>query len=274
MDRVAQILRMLCRRALDAHDDPPTLTGIVITGASARFGPRLRAEFSNGYHTWAAFSPGAFFAFCERHAVWDIETLHTILLNEGREVYARSAYAQVQQRVHAAHRPTSGRGELIEVDGDDQRSALSDEIRSPQEYAAQRSAAQRNLRQRWGEWWTALGAVRMPRVRPLVSSREAAARGDRLLQANLTQEQRQQYEGSRYFEVTGGETGRRYRIRHSSQMNVEPLDQEGKPECLLCFAPKGDLVVGDIMLAQKIALELFESEALAVANKMRAGPTT
>jgi len=37
---------------------------------------------------------------------------------------------------------------------------------------------------------------------------------------------------------------------------------------VLCFMPEGDLVVGDMMLAQKLALELFESEALKVANEM------
>ena len=36
---------------------------------------------------------------------------------------------------------------------------------------------------------------------------------------------------------------------------------------LLCFMPEGGLVVGDMMLAQKLALELFESDALEVANK-------
>ena len=49
-------------------------------------------------------------------------------------------------------------------------------------------------------------------------------------------------------------------------MNVECLDSRAL--CLkLCFMPKGRLPIGDIMLAQKIALELFESEAVAKANK-------
>jgi hypothetical protein len=34
-----------------------------------------------------------------------------------------------------------------------------------------------------------------------------------------------------------------------------------------CFVPKGSLVTGDVMLAQKIALETFECRALAVANR-------
>ena len=35
--------------------------------------------------------------------------------------------------------------------------------------------------------------------------------------------------------------------------------------------PEGKLAVGDIMLAQKLALELFESDTLQVANKFPIG---
>ena len=46
---------------------------------------------------------------------------------------------------------------------------------------------------------------------------------------------------------------------------------------LLCFAPDGYLVPGDVMLAQKIALETDELATLAVANRLapvvrRVGP--
>jgi hypothetical protein len=34
-----------------------------------------------------------------------------------------------------------------------------------------------------------------------------------------------------------------------------------------CFVPRGQLVPGDVMLAQKIALETNETAALAVANR-------
>jgi hypothetical protein len=33
-----------------------------------------------------------------------------------------------------------------------------------------------------------------------------------------------------------------------------------------CFAPEGKLAVGDVLLAQKIALETMERETLAIAN--------
>jgi hypothetical protein len=96
---------------------------------------------------------------------------------------------------------------------------------------------------------------------------EAEARGMRLLKENLTSTQRIQYDKRGFFEVTGGATGRRYRIRNGTQMNVELLDKKGRAVRVLCFMPRGELVAGDIMLAQKLALELFELDALKVANK-------
>jgi hypothetical protein len=42
---------------------------------------------------------------------------------------------------------------------------------------------------------------------------------------------------------------------------------------MLCFEPQGQLPVGDVMLAQKVALELFESKALRVANASAAQRT-
>jgi hypothetical protein len=111
---------------------------------------------------------------------------------------------------------------------------------------------------------------RMERHRPWMLAPEvleAHARGMRLLKQNLSRFQRDQYERCGYFEVVGGATGRNYRIRNGSQMNVELLDRKGRPVRLLCFVPEGELVVGDVMLAQKLALELFEMDTLKVANK-------
>jgi hypothetical protein len=100
-----------------------------------------------------------------------------------------------------------------------------------------------------------------------VSSKGPHERGIQFLAQNLSPAQRQQYERHGYFDVCGGATGKRYRIHHGHQMNVEELDQDGRRNRLLCFVPRGGLPVGDIMLAQKIALELFESDAISVANR-------
>jgi hypothetical protein len=99
----------------------------------------------------------------------------------------------------------------------------------------------------------------------------AHLRGIRLLRQNLSPVQLRQYNLYGYFEVTGGQTGRRYRIKHGFQMNVEHLDAKGRPLCELCFMPEGGLVIGDVMLAQKLALELFERDALKAANKLSPG---
>jgi hypothetical protein len=95
----------------------------------------------------------------------------------------------------------------------------------------------------------------------------AEARGLRLLEQNLSPTQRRQYAASRTFEVIGGSTGRRYRIRHGQYMNVEELDETGRYVRAWCFYPAGDLPAGDVLLGQKLALELFEPDALTIANK-------
>jgi hypothetical protein len=94
---------------------------------------------------------------------------------------------------------------------------------------------------------------------------QADERGEELLLATLSSAQREQYRLHRYFEVIGGETGRRYRILHGHQMNIEQLDRKGRRVRLLCFVPKGPVPVGDILLVQELALELFEGDALRVA---------
>lgn len=88
-----------------------------------------------------------------------------------------------------------------------------------------------------------------------------------LLQRWLSPAQRTQYAQSGYFEVVGGETGNRYRIYTGAATNVCEIDENGRPKVGLCFLPRGDLPIGDVMLAQKIALENCEGSALAVARK-------
>jgi hypothetical protein len=49
-------------------------------------------------------------------------------------------------------------------------------------------------------------------------------------------------------------------------MNFHKLDGAGFACVGWCFTPKGNLVAGDVMLAQKIALVTDEHGTLAVAN--------
>ena len=106
------------------------------------------------------------------------------------------------------------------------------------------------------------------RIRDLWKTREEAeSRALALLLAWLTPAQRAQFGTYRYFDVTGSDTGRHYRIRYGTATNVYELDQNGRIHVGWCFRPAGRLSAGDVMLAQKIALETGELGALAVANK-------
>ena len=93
------------------------------------------------------------------------------------------------------------------------------------------------------------------------------ARGRRLLRRWLSAEQLAQFDARNFFDVIGCHTAKRYRIYYANVANVEELDKVGRPITRYCFIPKGDLVPGDVMLAQKIALETDELAALAVANR-------
>lgn len=96
---------------------------------------------------------------------------------------------------------------------------------------------------------------------------DSEARGLRLLREWLSPEQLAQYEAHKYFDVTGCHSGRRYRIRHGTGTNVHELDAAGRPRDGWCFVPRDCLVAGDVMLAQKIALETNEQGALAIARR-------
>jgi hypothetical protein len=95
--------------------------------------------------------------------------------------------------------------------------------------------------------------------------REAESRSHRLLVDNLSDTQRTEFLARGSFDVIGGDTGKRYRIKRDRQMNIEELNRSGRRIQQLCFLPKGDVPLGDMMLAQKLALELFETEALGIA---------
>ena|ERR1700737_3506532 len=95
-------------------------------------------------------------------------------------------------------------------------------------------------------------------------------RGLTLLREWLSPEQRAQLDANKHFDVIGCQTGKRYRINYGSGTNVHEIDDTGRPIIAWCFVPSGYLVPGDVMLAQKIALETDELTALAVANRFPA----
>lgn len=112
----------------------------------------------------------------------------------------------------------------------------------------------RNAQAVW-EWFRELG-----------HGNESETRGLRLLREWLSAEQLAQYDAHRYFDVTGCHSGKRYRIRHGTGTNIHELDDASRPRIGWCFVPRDCLVAGDVMLAQKIALETNERGALMVAR--------
>ena len=124
--------------------------------------------------------------------------------------------------------------------------------------------ARRYLLRPWAEAMRKFQALR-ERQKTIEDIRKA--RGITLLRQWLSPEQRAQFDASKCFDVIGRDSGRRYRIRHGTETNVHELDDAGRPVMGWCFVPSGHLVAGDVMLAQKIALETNERAALAVANK-------
>lgn len=97
---------------------------------------------------------------------------------------------------------------------------------------------------------------------------EADKKALKLLRENLTPIQLSEYDKLMHFHVIGGDSGKKYRIKHGRQMNIDELDASGSRVCGWCFLPRGNVPAGDCMLAQKTALELMETEALKIANRM------
>jgi hypothetical protein len=89
----------------------------------------------------------------------------------------------------------------------------------------------------------------------------------KLLREWLSPRQLAQYEANRYFDVTGCDSGKRYRIHNGASMNICEIDDTGRPQAGWCFVPAAYLPAGDVMLAQKIALETDERGALKVAKQ-------
>jgi hypothetical protein len=95
----------------------------------------------------------------------------------------------------------------------------------------------------------------------------ASRRGMTLLKDWLSAQQRSQFEKTRSFLVIGCATGKRYCIRYGTATNVFEIDEAGNTVMGWCFLPAGNLVAGDVMLAQKIALENDEASTLRVARR-------
>jgi hypothetical protein len=109
--------------------------------------------------------------------------------------------------------------------------------------------------------------ARRARHRELRANYSPEARGLKLLREWLSPEQRAQFDAEGYFDVIGCHSRKKYRIRYGTSANIDELDDAGVLRMGWCFVPNIHLVAGDVMLAQKIALETNERDALAAANR-------
>ena len=103
--------------------------------------------------------------------------------------------------------------------------------------------------------------------KPCESRGEAEQRAQKLLESHLSATQLAQFSALGWFEVTGGDTGTRYVIRNFNSVNIDQLNSNGECVKRWCFGPKGNLATGDVLLAQKLALECFERQALERAHR-------
>ncbi|MEY9397839.1 hypothetical protein ABIF66_008654 [Bradyrhizobium japonicum] len=116
------------------------------------------------------------------------------------------------------------------------------------------------------------GSARLRALRALyrsfIEENGPEARARRLLREWLSPDQRAQFDANDYFEVTGSDTGRRYRIHQGTMSNIWELDEEMEAKTGWCFVPERPLAACDVMLAQKIALETDEAAVIALANRV------
>jgi len=122
--------------------------------------------------------------------------------------------------------------------------------------------------------WPLFGRANQPKIVPSVLrharpgwfGRRSHLQSLALLVEHLDPEQRSEFETRGVIPVLGSDTGRRYEIRVGRSSNVFECRDDGEYVRTFCFLPRGNLPIGDVLLAQKLALELYESEAIGVAR--------
>lgn len=98
--------------------------------------------------------------------------------------------------------------------------------------------------------------------------RRATRRSLILLMKQMNPGQRQEFREHRYFHVTGGSSGDRYRIRVGTIANIDVMREGGIVKHRLCARPADDVPVYDVMAAQLLHLQDAASEPrfLLLAN--------
>lgn len=118
--------------------------------------------------------------------------------------------------------------------------------------------------------YVGLGNIHVPPApvpQPIPPSLNALRKSFVLLMENLSEAQKQTLLHEGYIDVLSQQKNH-YRIFIGSAMNIMQLTKEGVPALfnknMLCVVPQGSLPQGDVMLCQKLGLELQE---LVVMNR-------
>jgi hypothetical protein len=86
-------------------------------------------------------------------------------------------------------------------------------------------------------------------------------------------EQQAQSDALKWFDVTGCDSGKRYRIRYGSAANVHEIDDAGRPIVGWCFVPSGhELRAASCLLKNCLGNETNEHAALSAAIRFLVDP--
>lgn len=99
----------------------------------------------------------------------------------------------------------------------------------------------------------------------------AQRRARRLLLSCLSQRQQKEYRETQAFTVVGSR-GQRYLIKKGRQHNVFRIGERGQSELEFCITLDASLPDEDVMLAQKLLLEVDEEEFFRRSNVWRLTP--
>lgn len=106
---------------------------------------------------------------------------------------------------------------------------------------------------------------------PQPISELAEAKADRTLREFLSPEQQNTWDRCRFIVVCGGTTNSVYVIVGKPHTNIYRHEGD-KIFRSLCFVPRKNVPLGDVILLQKLALEANETEAILTANDFGTSP--
>jgi hypothetical protein len=109
------------------------------------------------------------------------------------------------------------------------------------------------------------------RRRETQAREQANDRAVELLLSFLSEEQRRTYDDHEWFEVVGS-AGGRYRLHASHHIgNIGWLDEQDRHGMLCCHPRDERLPIGDVLLAQMLALVTDEESFVRLANRYSGG---